>query len=131
MNGIFFEDRCVYFVVLVVLQSSPVVVAPLDRFFGSARAKSRQQYEKAVATASGADLERLKKTEFMVEHYEAVRELTKRFTQWNAQRQGSATPYEQHVVATGGGPGMMEVGGGFWRRWSGGSCWVFRASGGC
>ena len=77
-------------------------------FFGSARAKSRKDWDTAMEEAkTPADQEKLKKTEFLVQHYENVRELTKRFTQWSTERAKAGKM--MHVVGTGGGPGMMQA----------------------
>lgn len=102
-------------------------------FFGSARAKSREDYEAAERTlveelsSSGNDLtrdeaemklDRLRRTGFLVEHYDGVRELSRRFTTWSMNRRmnspqslaaGNRAHFAEHFVATGGGPGMMQA----------------------
>jgi len=86
-------------------------------FFGSARAKPKDQYEAAVkeaeakAKANPGDaklqsaLVRLKKQEFLVGMFDVVRETCKLLSEWSMKRakQGLA----EYHVGTGGGPGMM------------------------
>lgn len=87
--------------------------------FGSARAKPKAEYEKALkeaedkvaakpddARAKGA-LARLQKQAFLIPMFDAVRDLAKMITEWSAERvkQGKAA----YLVGTGAGPGMMEA----------------------
>jgi uncharacterized protein (TIGR00730 family) len=77
-------------------------------FMGSARIKSREQAEAAVAAAkSGAsDLDRAYAELRMSAYYEAARELAARLTKWSKE----LDPKERRfVVCTGGGPGIMEA----------------------
>lgn len=78
-------------------------------FFGSARAKSREEFERALETAEpgSPEREKLLKTEFMVKFYEGIRTLTEKFSDWNHQRVHDGRG--RYVVATGGGPGMMQA----------------------
>lgn len=88
-------------------------------FFGSARAKPRNEYEKAVkeaeqAVAAAPDdkkaagaLERLRKQEFLVGMFDVVRDTTKKLTEWSMQRAEKGLP--AYFVGTGGGPGMMQA----------------------
>merc|ERR1719507_381617 len=86
-------------------------------FFGSARAKPKEEYEASLQAAQAAakaapddsraalQLRRLEKQAFLIPMFDTVRELAKRLTLWDAERatQGKAP----HYVGTGGGPGMM------------------------
>ncbi len=88
-------------------------------FMGSARIKSREAAEAALAAAqaSGGDpnaagnassvhLERAQMDLRMSAYYEAARELASRLTQWSKE----LDPKERRfVVCTGGGPGIMEA----------------------
>jgi len=86
-------------------------------FFGSARAKPKDEYEEALqaaeATAKAApgdsraalQLRRLQKQAFLIPMFDAVRELAKRLTLWSAERATQGKP--PYYVGTGGGPGMM------------------------
>jgi len=89
-------------------------------FFGSARAKSREDYEKSLAEAHEAaannpdddqkkvDLARLEKMAFIVPYYETTRDLAGKLTRWNIERQpGTRIRKPSYTVGTGGGPGMM------------------------
>jgi uncharacterized protein (TIGR00730 family) len=88
-------------------------------FFGSARAKPKQQYEAAVAaarakvTAAPEDakakmaLARLEKQGFLIQYFEATTELCRLLTEWSTERAKKGLP--RYVVGTGGGPGMMEA----------------------
>jgi len=91
-------------------------------FFGSARAKSKEEYQKALAEAQAdvdqnpaddakkAALERLKKMAFIIPSYEATRDLAARLTRWNMERQpGTRITKPTYIVGTGGGPGMMQA----------------------
>uniref|UniRef100_A0A6T8SDU8 Cytokinin riboside 5'-monophosphate phosphoribohydrolase n=1 Tax=Pyrodinium bahamense TaxID=73915 RepID=A0A6T8SDU8_9DINO len=86
-------------------------------FFGSARAKPRMEYEAALqeakakaagspgdAKAEGALL-RLEKQAFLIPIYEEVQGLARMLTQWSTSRAATGRP--EHIVGTGGGPGMM------------------------
>jgi hypothetical protein len=77
-------------------------------FMGSARIKSREQAETALAQAeNGAgDIERARTDVKMSVYYEAARELALRLTKWSKE----LDPKERRfVVCTGGGPGIMEA----------------------
>ena len=83
-------------------------------FFGSARAKSREQFlakraELEQGIAAGEDLHdeliRHNKTEILSDYYEKTRELARRMTEWDLAR-GTERNY---LVSTGGGPGIMEA----------------------
>merc|ERR1719235_2134754 len=89
-------------------------------FFGSARANSREDYDKALAEAKlaverdpddpkkKAALERLQKMDFLIPYYEAVRDAAAKLTRWNIERQpGTRKRKPTYTVGTGGGPGMM------------------------
>jgi len=84
-------------------------------FFGSARAKPRAEYEKALlaAAAAGADkrdvaaMARLKKQGFLVPFFDVVRDCAKLLSEWSSGRSAEGLP--KYVVGTGGGPGMMEA----------------------
>lgn len=92
--------------------------------FGSARAKHPDDHLKAVAAAKKsveaaaegseerdaavAQLDRLERTAWMCEYYVRVRELSRRLTEWSMGRR-DASGSEPYVIATGGGPGMMEA----------------------
>lgn len=91
-------------------------------FFGSARAKSKEEYQQALAEAQAdvdqnpaddakkAALERLKKMAFIIPSYEATRDLAARLTRWNMERQpGTRITKPTYIVGTGGGPGMMQA----------------------
>jgi len=92
--------------------------------FGSARAKHPEDHAKAVESAkvaveradelSGAKddaqraLDRLERTAWMSEYFLRIRELSRRLTEWSLGRR-DAQGAEPYVIATGGGPGMMEA----------------------
>merc|ERR1711924_4733 len=91
-------------------------------FFGSARAKSKEEYQKALAEAQAkadqspednekkAALERLEKQAFPIPFYEATRDLAEKLTRWNIERQpGTRITKPTYTVGTGGGPGMMQA----------------------
>jgi uncharacterized protein (TIGR00730 family) len=91
-------------------------------FFGSARAKSKEEYDVALAeaqekvdqnpddVAKKAALERLKKMAFIVPFYEVTRDLAGKVTRWNIERQpGTRNTKPTYIVGTGGGPGMMQA----------------------
>jgi predicted Rossmann-fold nucleotide-binding protein len=113
------------------------VLEPLDRldaagvnktilFFGSARSMPKEAHSAAVAAAAAAaadgaaseaarakaaaQLARLSKMEWMCEVYVKVEALAKQLTEWSLSRIGAlgvgGAPY---IVATGGGPGLMEA----------------------
>ncbi|MGE0702806.1 MAG: TIGR00730 family Rossman fold protein [Vicinamibacterales bacterium] len=86
-------------------------------FFGSARVHSRERAERVVQTlrARGvrttearyqADLQRSLKAVEWARYYEDARELARLLTSWTR-----TLPFENHrfVVASGGGPGIMEA----------------------
>ena len=83
-------------------------------FFGSARAKSREDFlqvrsdlEQRIAAGEALQdaLERHNQTEILSDYYEKTRELAKRMTEWDVQRKGD----RNYLVCTGGGPGIMEA----------------------
>jgi hypothetical protein len=91
-------------------------------FFGSARTKSKEEYDAALAEAQekvdkdpdnvgkNAALERLKKMAFIVPYYEVTRDLASKVTRWNIERQpGTRNTKPTYIVGTGGGPGMMQA----------------------
>merc|ERR1711924_406589 len=91
-------------------------------FFGSARAKSKEEYQKALAEAQAkadqspednekkAALERLEKQAFPIPFYEATRDLAEKLTRWNIERQpGTRITKPTYTVGTGGGPGIMQA----------------------
>ena len=76
-------------------------------FMGSARIKSREQAEAALAGAEGGgDLEGARVALRMSAYYEAARELAFRLTQWSKELDSKERRF---VVCTGGGPGIMEA----------------------
>jgi predicted Rossmann-fold nucleotide-binding protein len=112
------------------------VLEPLDRldaagvhktilFFGSARSLPKAEHAAALASARGAlaaavgegahkaaaaKLDRLEKMAWMCDVYANVEALARRLTGWSLGRIGAlgvgGAPY---IVATGGGPGLMEA----------------------
>lgn len=77
-------------------------------FFGSARLKSREEAEAALAElkqTTGPLLAAERALE-MSHYYEATRELAHRLTTWSLQLSGAEGRF---VVASGGGPGIMEA----------------------
>lgn len=119
------------------LRVSAEVLEPVDRldaagvhktilFFGSARSLPREAHAAAFAAAAAAAADasasegarakaaataaRLAKMEWMCDVYTKVEALARQFTQWSLGRIGAAgakgAPY---IVATGGGPGLMEA----------------------
>ncbi len=77
-------------------------------FFGSARIRSRDVAEQAVASAKkhGGDLARAQQTLEMSRYYEEARTLSRRLTEWSKGLKGRA---KRFVICTGGGPGIMEA----------------------
>jgi len=77
-------------------------------FMGSARVRSREQCEAALATAQAGegDLERARMDLRMSTYYEAARDLAFRLTQWSKDLNRDE---QRFVVCTGGGPGIMEA----------------------
>ena len=84
-------------------------------FFGSARALSREEAEKALADdrrdgTEGAALERLEMDVRLAGYYEDARTLSALLTAWSRQIGAAATDDgEPFVVCSGGGPGIMEA----------------------
>ena len=83
-------------------------------FFGSARAKSREEYASALTKLTRdaqedssllPNLERMKKQEFLVRYYEETTSLASQVAKWSEERMARGAP--SYHVATGGGPGMM------------------------
>jgi len=86
-------------------------------FFGSARAKPREEYEQAVkeaeakAAADQSDkaaqgsLARLQKQAFLIPMFDVVQELARMTTEWSMRREAQGKM--AYHVGTGGGPGMM------------------------
>ena len=77
-------------------------------FFGSARIRSREVAEQALASARkhGGDVARAEVTLSMSRYYEEARELSFRLTEWSKGLKGDA---KRFVICTGGGPGIMEA----------------------
>jgi len=77
-------------------------------FFGSARIRSREDSERALASAEkhGGDVARAQNTLDMSRYYEESRDLSARLTEWSKSLKGKA---KRFVVCTGGGPGIMEA----------------------
>ena len=79
-------------------------------FFGSARTKSRDDAEKALANLpSNADKKILRRCKIdlkMSRYYEETRELASKFTLWSKNLKESKHRY---IVCSGGGPGIMEA----------------------
>jgi len=88
-------------------------------FFGSARAKPKQEYDAAVRESEAlvaanpgdekarAGLERLRRQAFLIPYFDAVQDLAGMLTQWSAKRASEGK--SQYHVGTGGGPGMMQA----------------------
>lgn len=92
---------------------------PLERFedhdikdtilvFGSARIKSREQAEQALAAAksSGENIAQAEKDLAHSRYYEETRELTRRLTEWS---KSVCEDDCRFVICSGGGPGIMEA----------------------
>jgi hypothetical protein len=77
-------------------------------FFGSARIRSKEDAERAFASAQnhGGDVVRAQNTLDMSCYYEYARDLSARFTEWSKSLKGRG---KRFVVCTGGGPGIMEA----------------------
>jgi len=77
-------------------------------FFGSARIRSREVAEEALASAKkhGGDIARADQTLLMSRYYEEARELSRRLTEWSKGLKGRS---KRFVICTGGGPGIMEA----------------------
>ncbi len=77
-------------------------------FFGSARIGSREAAETAVEEArkGGDDTAPAEHALKMSQYYEATRELARRLTKWSMDLEGQ---HGRFVVASGGGPGLMEA----------------------
>ena len=103
---------------------TPHACANASQFFSSARGRSskqiaeqRQKYEAVAADSSKSQadkeaatkkLAQLDTIEWMAPFYAGVTELAARITRWAMQR--DPDPNDKHfVVATGGGPGLMEA----------------------
>jgi len=92
-------------------------------FFGSARAKPEAEAKQLVANAEREvnrsddpeerrrlqhQLKHARRVERLSQYYEAARELSRRLTEWDLSREATAHS-RNYVVATGGGPGIMEA----------------------
>ncbi|MFC1673319.1 TIGR00730 family Rossman fold protein [Pseudomonadota bacterium] len=77
-------------------------------FFGSARIRSKDVAEEALASAKkhGGDIARAEHTLEMSRYYEEARELSAKLTKWSKGLKGKA---KRFVICTGGGPGIMEA----------------------
>lgn len=82
-------------------------------FFGSARTRSREAAEGALAalqrpgeTVEEALLQRARRTLAWSRYYEDARELARRLTTWSLSLE---SPHHRFVVCSGGGPGIMEA----------------------
>jgi len=84
-------------------------------FFGSARTRSRECAEQALAVldregaGSGRSERAIEEARKAVEwsrYYEEARELARRLARWSLSLQ---TPHHRFVVCSGGGPGIMEA----------------------
>ncbi len=77
-------------------------------FMGSARLKSREAAEAALAEAerTGGDVAAARTALELSDYYEAARELAHRLTDWSKKL---GDPGRRFVVCTGGGPGIMEA----------------------
>lgn len=76
--------------------------------FGSARIRSREQAEEALAKAraEGGDVARAEKFVQHSHYYEKTRELARRLTEWS---KGLGEGTRRFVICSGGGPGIMEA----------------------
>ena len=92
-------------------------------FFGSARARPLEEArlmvqgaEQEVQRATEAEerrrlthqLKHARRIERLSRYYEDARELSRRLTEWNLARQADGQKHN-YIVATGGGPGIMEA----------------------
>ena len=75
-------------------------------FFGSARAKPREEVEAQLAGAEGEDPRAVERQRAMADYYEASRELAHRLTTWSKTLKSGKRRF---VVCSGGGPGIMEA----------------------
>lgn len=77
-------------------------------FFGSARIRSEEVAEEALASAKkhGGDIPRAQQTLKMSRYYEEARALSRRLTEWSKGLKGRS---KRFVICTGGGPGIMEA----------------------
>lgn len=88
-------------------------------FFGSARIKSREQYDKMIDDLLEAraranklqreqirlDIARIRKQRTMAQYYHAAEDLSRRITEWSM----TLPPSQRFVICSGGGPGIMEA----------------------
>ena len=84
-------------------------------FFGSARAKAPEDAQRLLAEAeeraaanpedrdAALQLTRLQRTVALSRYYDEVRDLARRVTEWGQEQE------EGYIVASGGGPGIMEA----------------------
>jgi uncharacterized protein (TIGR00730 family) len=81
-------------------------------FFGSARTRSREAADRALADLRGlgsadqAALARAERALSWSRYYEEARELARRLTTWSLALD---SPHHRFVVCSGGGPGIMEA----------------------
>lgn len=77
-------------------------------FMGSARFKSREDAEAALAAArrDGGDVAAAESVLALSDYYEAARSLARRLTEWSKKLDANERRF---VVCTGGGPGIMEA----------------------
>jgi uncharacterized protein (TIGR00730 family) len=79
-------------------------------FFGSARTRSRESAQSAVAAlepgVSAGERTRAQRALAWSKYYEDARELSRRLTEWSL---ALATEHHRFVVCSGGGPGIMEA----------------------
>ena len=94
-------------------------------FFGSARSRSAEEHEHALHKVQTAlnnpnitendrkqyehQLKALNRSAWMTKYYTATVELAEKLTQWSVNRVQEFGGYIPYMVATGGGPGMMEA----------------------